>query len=125
MIRQALILVLMTASLAICGEALTSAVSAPRDARWPAVRNAYISSHSTCAACGHQATTVHHVIPFHLSPSDELNPTNLISLCDRCHFLLGHLCDWRAFNPTIRADSSNLLFKIQHRQYTLTNSLPL
>jgi hypothetical protein len=31
------------------------------------------------------------------------NPTNLVSLCRHCHFVLGHKCNWQTENPHVRA----------------------
>jgi hypothetical protein len=87
----------------------------PRSSKWPAVRNAYIKAHPTCAACGRKATEVHHILPFHDHPELELDPDNLIALCDRDHLLLGHLDSWLSWNPNVRTDAAIMLNKIQTR----------
>ncbi len=94
------------------------ALSAERSSRWPAVREAYVAEHSTCAACGNTPVEVHHVRPFHLWPDSELDPKNLISLCKRCHLLIGHLGDFRASNPLVRDDAARQLARIKARPYT-------
>jgi hypothetical protein len=76
-----------------------------RSSRWPAVRKAHILAHPTCEVCG--GTTVlaaHHIEPFHLRPSLELEPSNLMTLCERkgyginCHLLVGHLGNYKRIN---------------------------
>ena len=49
---------------------------------------------------------MHHIHPFHLHPEMELEPWNLITLCEKrghdCHFVFGHFHNWRAFNPIVK-----------------------
>jgi 5-methylcytosine-specific restriction protein A len=72
-------------------------------------------------AGGKDHLEVHHVRPFHLNPALELLPTNFITLCESpgrdCHCAIGHLMDWKAFNPTVRMDAAWMLSKIKHRPY--------
>lgn len=77
-----------------------------RSSKWPAVRAEHLKKHSVCMACG--STTdlaVHHKIPVHLDPSKELDPNNLITLCQKsgrnCHFIVGHACDWTGYSPDV------------------------
>lgn len=95
-----------------------------RSSRWPTVRNHYIFAHPACEACG--ATTemnVHHVEQFSEHPEKELDPANLISLCRKCHFLIGHDPDgpgpmpptWKKSNPNVRADAASHLKQIQSK----------
>lgn len=88
---------------------------AGRSGRWGAVREAYFKEHPTCAACGDKASQVHHIKPFHLHPELELDPDNLISLCDRDHLLFGHLDNFRSYNPNVRRDCAAMLAKIKAR----------
>jgi 5-methylcytosine-specific restriction protein A len=88
--------------------------SAPRSPHWPACRKAHLAAHPTCAACG--GTThlqVHHKKPFHLHPELELDPANLITLCESPgvdhHLHVGHLGDWKGFNPNVDRDASREL----------------
>lgn len=74
----------------------------PRSSKWPAVRNKFIAEHQTCCVCGAKAEVVHHVQVFHEHPELELDPENLVSMCDRCHLLVAHLGDWRNVNPDVR-----------------------
>jgi len=55
---------------------------------------------------GTKAVEVHHLIPFSIAPDLELDPHNLITLCERkkyginCHLLVGHLGNYRRFNSS-------------------------
>jgi 5-methylcytosine-specific restriction endonuclease McrA len=74
------------------------------------VRKEHLVREPACAACGHKGRglQVHHIKPFHLHPQLELDPRNLITLCeDRGrdhHLLLGHLNTWESYNEHIRDD---------------------
>ncbi len=91
-----------------------------RSSKWPALRKKWIQAHPNCSGC---ATTsklqVHHLIPVHLDPIKELDETNLITLCELaghdCHFHLGHLLDWLAYNPDCIVDSGIYLNKVNTR----------
>lgn len=84
-----------------------------RSSQWTKVRNAYLSKHRRCAACGRTDNlNVHHIKPFHLYPELELDEKNFITLCIDHHFHLGHRCNsggsnWaRCFNPNVREDAA-------------------
>lgn len=98
--------------------------SIPRSKNWNAVKTSHLENHPTCAACGSkQKLNVHHIVPFHLDPSKEEDPKNLITLCEgevvNCHLLFGHSRDWRAFNPNVSQDAKNALDRQNTRKYTL------
>lgn len=83
---------------------------APRSSKWSAVRRAFVKSNPYCAACGTaKELEVHHLVPFHLDASRELDPTNLLTLCNECHFFIGHLKDWTSCNPYAREDAALML----------------
>lgn len=80
-----------------------------RSPEWPQVAKEHLQRQPACVACGHtKELQVHHVKPFHLHPQLELDPTNLITLCEAKgkdhHLLLGHLDEWESFNEHIHAD---------------------
>lgn len=89
---------------------LASGISA-RSNLWPAVRKAYLATNPVCECCG-QATEldVHHIVPFHVDRSRELDPRNLITLCTEstrlgglnCHLWIGHLGNWQNVDPKAR-----------------------
>ncbi len=80
----------------------------PRSPHWRVVERA--NKKGSCEACGRaRHLEVHHVLPFHLHPRQELEPSNLITLCRRCHLLFGHWDDWQSFNPQVRGYAAALL----------------
>jgi 5-methylcytosine-specific restriction enzyme A len=84
--------------------------AAKRSPKWPAVRKAWLTKHPYCAVCGiHDSLEVHHILPFHLNPELELDPTNLMTLCEgktrTCHFIFGHFYNWLRYNANIREDA--------------------
>lgn len=88
-----------------------------RSPKWRSVRNEHIKKHNTCAACGrNKKLEVHHIEPVHLNPDRELDPTNLITLCDNpCHFVFGHLMDYKSWNPSVINDCDSYLNKINNK----------
>jgi len=91
-----------------------------RSSSWPSVRAKYIAEHARCEACGRndkRELTVHHVRPVHLYPELELATENLMTLCDRCHFVFGHLGDWRAWNSDAREQAAEHLKAVKDRRY--------
>lgn len=83
--------------------------TAKRSSKWPATKKKHLRANPACQACG--AVTeieVHHMKPFHLHPTLELDPTNLITLCmeNDCHLYVGHGDNFRAYNPNVLADSA-------------------
>jgi hypothetical protein len=95
-----------------------------RSPKWPTVRAAHIKKHGKCAACGSTKTLeVHHIEPFHLNPDLELDPKNLITLCEStsngviCHLFIGHSGDYKAYNPEVLVDAKIALDRITHRPY--------
>jgi hypothetical protein len=82
-----------------------------RSSKWPAVRRAWLLEHPTCDLCGGDRNLeVHHVEPFHQRPDLELQPSNLLTLCEdsgrvkglNCHLVAGHLGSWQSINPYVR-----------------------
>lgn len=91
-----------------------------RSSQWPKVRLAHLKKEPVCQACGSKLKLeVHHILPFHLFPAKELDPANLITLCEgdvvNCHILFGHLRLWESHNPAVREDTAVWLKKIQNR----------
>jgi 5-methylcytosine-specific restriction endonuclease McrA len=90
---------------------------AVRSNRWPALRKQHIEKQPCCMACGScKKPEVHHIVPVHLNPDLELDPENLITLCDKyCHFIFGHLMDYKSWNVDVVDDSAEYLQKIQNK----------
>jgi hypothetical protein len=87
-----------------------SSLGSPRSSLWRRTREEHLKSNPECAVCGRKKNLVpHHVIPVHVDPSKELDPENLITLCEgpsfNCHLFFGHLRDWTKFNPEVKSDA--------------------
>jgi hypothetical protein len=100
-----------------------ASLASERSSHWPAVRDAYKAAHPACEACGASGPKadldVHHILPVSLWPENELDPTNLITLCNKhhCHLMIGHLGDYDAYNPLVREDAAAMLAKVKARPY--------
>ena len=49
---------------------------------------------------------VHHIIPFHIDSTLELDDTNFITLCESpgacCHYIVGHCAlSWSKYDPNV------------------------
>lgn len=82
-----------------------------RSVHWRSVRNDHLKIEGWCRGCGSiKDLEVHHIHPFHLDPSRELDPKNLITLCEsfgkECHLKMGHLGNWKKFNPDIKKQAT-------------------
>jgi len=87
-------------------------LSASRSTKWPKVRAEHLKKNSECAVCsGTKTLEVHHVQPFHEHPNLELDPNNLITLCEsknngiNCHLAFGHLGNYKNANPAVKEDA--------------------
>jgi 5-methylcytosine-specific restriction protein A len=91
-----------------------------RSGRWRQVRELHLLHEPMCQACGSRTRLeVHHILPFQLWPERELDPDNLITLCEgevvNCHFMVGHLRNWKSWNPEVRADAETWMRKVRNR----------
>jgi hypothetical protein len=75
-----------------------------------------------CEVCGktdRRVLAVHHKKPFHLFPHLELDPTNLVTLCEsagmHCHITFGHLGNFKSYNRDIGSDLDAWKVKIENR----------
>jgi len=85
-------------------------LSKPRSPKWKKIRLEHMTSNPRCAVCGNTCKVVpHHIVPFHKDPSKELDPDNLISLCEgdtfNCHLFFGHFRNWCRNNPDVVEDA--------------------
>ena len=87
--------------------------SKKRSSHWDEVRDEFLKSHSSCAACGSaNKLQVHHKLPFHLHPELELDPNNLITLCmdiNECHLEIGHGGSFQYYNPKVEIHAQRFL----------------
>lgn len=95
-------------------------LSAKRSSQWRRVRAEHLKNNPVCAICeGETKLRVHHIKPFHLYPELELEPSNLLTLCEclsygiNCHLLVGHLGNYRNINCDSVADSATWNNKIK------------
>lgn len=93
-----------------------------RSSKWASVRKKHLEENSTCAVCGGNKTLeVHHKQPFRDYPELELDPNNLITLCEaktngvNCHLLFGHLGNYRSINANVDNDVKIWNNKIKNR----------
>lgn len=82
-----------------------------RSPEWPRVRKEHLLLNPNCAVCGSdKKVQVHHKIPFHVDPTKELDPSNLITLCEsrralKCHLIFGHCGNFHLMNPQVGTDA--------------------
>ncbi len=93
-----------------------------RSEHWRTVRKQHLEIEPHCALCGgNSKLEVHHIHPFHIHPDLELDPHNLITLCEadkdgvNCHLLFGHLGNFKSWNETVISDTAAWSPKIQNR----------
>ncbi len=43
----------------------------------------------------------HHIVPQSVNRLLRDEPTNIVVLCRTCHYVLGHRCSWRTYNPDV------------------------
>ena len=95
---------------------------ASRSDQWPAFKKEYALTHlPVCAICGGTAQlNLHHLRPFHVFPELELDPTNVVWLCNAklCHIRVGHLSNFSSINPNGAADIVIWRDKIRNRPNT-------
>jgi predicted TIM-barrel fold metal-dependent hydrolase len=93
-----------------------------RSNHWPIARKQHLKNNPDCAVCGgNTKIEVHHIRPFHLHPDLELDPNNLITLCENgkdgvnCHLLFGHLGNFKSFNVNVISQSAEWKKQIEDR----------
>ena len=87
---------------------------------WRKIRNKYLKANPICAVCGRtNKLDIHHIKDVSNYPELELNLNNLVTLCrgaTKCHFLFGHLGNWKSINDSIKWDVSYFSKKIANRR---------
>lgn len=80
-----------------------------RHSGWSGLRNGHLVMNPVCVACGTKNNlTVHHIIPVNIDPDLELDPKNLVTMCQHHHFAIGHWNNWRRYNINVIEDSIEL-----------------
>lgn len=98
-----------------------------RSSSWKKVRKDFLRSNPKCAACGRtEDLEVHHIVPYYIDKTKELDETNLITLCGKnCHFVFGHLFDWKSWNEDVIDDCKKFRRKVINRPYQIVfNQVP-
>lgn len=91
-----------------------------RSPKWYIVRHKHLLKQNFCQACGtKRRLQVHHIVPFSVDASKELDENNLITLCKSCHLVFGHLMDWRSWNTEVVNDSMVYYNKILNKPYKI------
>ena len=85
-----------------------------RSGHWRSVRAAHLLTHPACAACGGtDHLECHHIVPFHVDSSRELDPSNIIVLCEHPshndHLIFGHFLNFKHWNPNVVHDAIRFL----------------
>jgi len=82
-----------------------------RSGKWRYRRRKHLKKFPRCAVCeSKKKLEVHHIIPFSVDPSLELEDSNLVTLCENkkygcnCHLLIGHLGNYQRTNLTCLQD---------------------
>ena len=78
-----------------------------------------------CKWCGRTVNlNRHHLVPQAANPALRDVRDNLIVLCRDCHFVLGHRCNWKRYNPDvfyIAATFTNVVRSADTR-FSITNN---
>src|SRR5450759_3744501 len=86
---------------------------------WNKVRRRFLKMNPMCAVCdARKRIAAHHIKPYHLFPELELEPTNLITLCENGanhHIFVGHLQSWKSYNSDVIQDAAIWREKIRNR----------
>lgn len=95
-----------------------------RSSKWNSLRKQHLIKQPSCQACGSsKKLQVHHIDPVQNNPEKELDPTNLVTLCSSCHFVFGHLMDYKSWNINVIDDIKVYNIKIQNRPYNIKTAV--
>jgi len=93
-----------------------------RSSKWRKVRKEHLAKKDECYICkSKNKLEVHHIVPFHIAPDLELEPSNLITLCENkkyglnCHLLVGHLGNYRRINLNCEVDAMTWKIKLRKK----------
>ena len=91
-----------------------------RSPKWESFKRDYERLHpKECAICGSTSKCqLHHKLPYHLHLELELDPQNVLWLCEASgnhHLWFGHLGNFQSFNSEIEVDAKVWNSKIKNR----------
>lgn len=97
---------------------------AKRSPKWPEFKKEFAKTHlKVCAVCGSPKVQLHHLKPFHVFPELELDPDNLLWLCENTsanhHLQTGHLGNFKSINPNGKEEIAKLRDEIRNRPATV------
>ena len=79
-----------------------------RSSDWPKFKKEYEVTHpKRCALCNtDKQVELHHIFPVSLFPEKELDPENVVWLCEKFshHLFCGHLGSYRSYNKNVILD---------------------
>jgi len=97
-------------------------MGASRSPKWEQFKKQFELTHpKICAVCGRKnKNQLHHKLPFHISPENELNADNVMWLCEGLgtgnhHLWWGHLGNFKSWNVNVTEDTSIWRDKISKR----------
>lgn len=101
-----------------------------RHSGWGPASHLYVLRYPSCYVCGRLVWkglkavcpySIHHALPFHLYPELEMDEANWVTVCEyrsfNCHFVAGHLLDWRSWNADIRKQGPVIHAMFANRPY--------
>lgn len=89
-----------------------------RSPKWRTIRKQHLEIQPECQACGRDSNLeVHHIVPVHVADDLELDMGNLITLCEKCHLIFGHLYDYKSWNEYVVSDTEKFRKKVDRRPY--------
>lgn len=89
-------------------------LKAERSGKWRSVRAAHLEIQPRCLACDStENLNVHHLVPFHVDPDRENDPSNLGTFCRDHHYSIAHdpdgdgpeLPSWSKYNKNAVEDA--------------------
>lgn len=98
-------------------DSVDSTLRAPRSGKWKTTRAKHLEVQPRCLVCDSvENLQVHHLVPFHIDPSRENDPSNLGTFCQPHHYGVAHdpdgegpeKPDWKKFNPNAFEDAMKL-----------------
>ena len=92
-----------------------------RASQWKKVRADHLKKYPQCAACGRTKNlAAHHVIPVSFDPNKELDPNNLLTLCETpCHIVFGHFFSYHCYNKDVRKVTAAFYAALQNNRKCL------
>lgn len=84
------------------------------------MKSRFIKENNFCRGCNRRDNlNVHHIVPFHINRGLELDPSNLITLCENktlnCHLWIGHLGNFVSYNVNVANDADIIRQRITER----------